>query len=252
MNGKEIIALIPARAGSKRIKGKNIRNLNGHPLLAYAIAASREAGIFSRIIVSTDSMKYAQIATQYGAETPFLRPAEYATEFSPDIEWIMHALNNIDSNPSAFAIVRTTSPLRRGATIRRAWEAFQACHEADSLRSIERVRQHPGKMWRISDDGRTMTPLIDQSDLEVAWHAGQIQSLPPIYVQNSALEIAWVDAVKVTGTREGSVQMPFFTEEIEGIALDYEDEWERVESLVRKDPGLLPSVEAPTSPATYV
>lgn len=243
MRGDDIIALIPARSGSERIKGKNIRNLNGHPLLAYAIGAAREAGIFSRIIVSTDSSEYAQIARQYGAEAPFLRPVEYATGSSPDIQWILHALESIDGNPSAFAIIRTTSPLRRGETIRKAWQALQACHEADSIRAVERVRQHPGKMWCISDDGRTMTPFLDQSNLEVAWHAGQLQSLPPVYVQNSSLEIAWVDAVIATGTREGSVQMPFLTEAIEGIALDYEDEWERVEMLVRNNPNLLPSVE---------
>lgn len=243
MRGNEIVAFIPARSGSQRIKGKNIRNLNGHPLLAYAIAAAREAGIFSRIIVSTDSTEYAQLSRKYGAEVPFMRPVQFATGSSPDIEWILHALENIDSVPSAFAIIRPTSPLRRGATIRKAWQALQTCREADSLRAVERVRQHPGKMWRISDDGRTMTPLLDQSDLKVAWHAGQLQALPPIYVQNSALEIAWVDAVLKSGTREGYVQMPFFTEEIEGIALDYEDEWERVVRLVNKNPSLLPSVE---------
>ena len=242
MRGADIIALIPARAGSKRIRGKNIRPLLGHPLIGYAIAAAQEADIFSRIIVSTDSEEYADIARGYGADVPFLRPFEMASSTSPDIEWILHALGNIGTVHDAFAIVRTTSPLRRGEAIRRAWAQLQSCPEADSLRAVERVRQHPGKMWVVEDDERTMRPLLDQSQLKVPWHCSQYQSLPVVYVQNSSLEIAWVDAVRATGTNSGRTLSPFFTSEVEGIALDYEDEWERVEALVRQNPALLPAL----------
>ncbi|MBL8103117.1 MAG: hypothetical protein JNM02_11335, partial [Anaerolineales bacterium] len=83
-----IIALIPARAGSKRVQGKNIRPLAGHPLIAYTICAAKQSGVFADILVSTDSEEYAEIARQYGAEVPFLRPAEIAGDLALDIEWL--------------------------------------------------------------------------------------------------------------------------------------------------------------------
>ena len=90
-----ILALIPARSGSKRVADKNIRPLAGHPLIAYTIAAARESGIFSSIVVSTDSEQYAEISRKYGAEVPFLRPAEISGDVSPDIEWIEFTLKRL-------------------------------------------------------------------------------------------------------------------------------------------------------------
>ena len=86
------IALIPARSGSERVPGKNVRPLGGHPLLAYAVASALQAGVFDRVVCSTDSGKIAEVAQRYGADVPFLRPAEIATATSPDIEWITHEL----------------------------------------------------------------------------------------------------------------------------------------------------------------
>ena len=89
------------------------------------------------------------------------------------------------------------------------------------------MKQHPGKMWLVDEDGRTMRPLLDQSQLDVAWHAGQYQALPRVYVQNSALEIAWTRVVAETGTREGRMLAPFLTEGYEGFNVDDEDDWAR-------------------------
>ena len=90
-----------------------------------------------------------------------------------------------------------------------------------------------------------MHPLLDQSHLDVAWHAGQYQALPQVYVQNSALEIAWTRVVAETGTREGRVLAPFFTEGYEGFNVDDEEDWERAERLVATGAAVLPAVEAP-------
>ena len=86
------VALIPARHGSKRVPGKNVRPLAGHPMLAYTIAPAIESGVFESVIVSTDSEETAAIARHYGAEVPFLRPAAFAGDTSPDIEWVEHTL----------------------------------------------------------------------------------------------------------------------------------------------------------------
>jgi CMP-N,N'-diacetyllegionaminic acid synthase len=226
------IAFVPARAGSERVPGKNVRPLAGHPLLAYAIAAARRAGVFDRVVVSTDSEDTAAIARRYGADVPFLRPAEYATATSPDVEWLAWTLAALPERYDVFALVRATNPFRGPGVLRRGLEQLLATPEADSVRAVELVKQHPGKMWTLDEGGRTMSPLLDQSHLDVAWHAGQYQALPQVFVQNSALEVAWTRVVEETGTREGRVLAPFLTQGYEGFNVDDEDDWRRAEELV--------------------
>ena len=226
------VALIGARAGSERVPGKNVRRLAGHPLIAYAIETARQSEVFDRIVVSTDSERIAQVARWYGADVPFLRPDEYSTSTSPDIEWIAWTLPQLDERYDVFAIVRATNPFRGPDAIRRGLEQLLATPDADSIRAVERVKQHPGKMWIVDELDRLMRPLLDQSHLDVAWHAGQYQALPSVYVQNSALEIAWARVVEATGSREGRVLAPFFTEGYEGLNIDDEEDFARAEGLV--------------------
>jgi CMP-N,N'-diacetyllegionaminic acid synthase len=242
------IALIPARSGSERVRDKNVRSLAGHPLLAYAIASARQAGIFDRIVCSTDSGKIAEVAQRYGADIPFLRPTELATSTSPDIEWITHTLAQLDEHYDLFAIVRATNPFRGPDVLQRGFEQLLATPEADSIRAVELVKQHPGKMWVL--EGKTMRPLLDQSHLETAWHAGQYQALPEIYVQNSSLEIAWTRVVSQTGTREGRVVAPYLTSGYEGFNIDDEDDWDRARRLLDAGEVALPEVERPYPAAT--
>jgi N-acylneuraminate cytidylyltransferase len=242
------IALIPARSGSERVPQKNIRPLAGHPLIAYAIAAAQQAGIFERVICSTDSEEIAEIARWYGAEVPFLRPAEFATSTSPDIEWITYTLSELEKRYDLFGLVRATNPFRGPDVLLRGFRQLLATPEADSIRAVELVKQHPGKMWVV--DGHTMRPLLDQSHLGVAWHAGQYQALPKVYVQNSALEIAWSRVVFATGTREGRTVAPFFTRGYEGFNVDDEEDWERAETLVETGKAKLTKVSPPWPPYT--
>jgi CMP-N-acetylneuraminic acid synthetase len=224
---------------------KNVRPLAGHPLLAYAIETALQSGAFARVVVSTDSEETADVARWYGADVPFLRPAEYATSTSPDIEWLSFTLGALPEQYDLFALIRATNPFRGPASVRRGLDQLLATPEADSLRAVELVKQHPGKTWVLEEGGRIMRPLLDQSQLEVAWHAGQYQALPPVYIQNSALEIAWTRVVTETGTREGSVVAPFFTEGHEGFNVDDEDDWERAEGLVASGRATLPVVGRP-------
>jgi CMP-N,N'-diacetyllegionaminic acid synthase len=242
------VALIPARSGSERVPDKNIRPLAGHPLLAYAIASARRAGIFDRVVCSTDSGKIAEVAQRYGADIPFLRPAKLATSTSPDIEWITHTLAQLDEHYDLFAIVRATNPFRGPDVLRRGLAQLLATPEADSIRAVELVKQHPGKMWVL--EGKTMRPLLDQSELDIAWHAGQYKALPEIYVQNSALEIAWTRVVSQTGTREGRVVAPYLTRGYEGFNIDDEDDWDRARRLLDDGEVALPDVERPYPAAT--
>lgn len=251
MSRPSAVAFVPARSGSERVPGKNVRPLGGHPLLAYAIATALQSEVFARVVVSTDSEEIAEIARWYGADVPFLRPPEYATATSPDVEWLRFTLERLDAAYDLFAIVRATNPFRGPATVRRGLEQLLATPEADSLRAVELVKQHPGKMWLLADDGRTMRPLLDQSHLDVAWHAGQYQALPPVYSQNSALEIAWTRVVAETGSREGRVVAPFLTEGYEGFNVDDEEDWERAERLVGSGVVRLVDVGRPAYPGMH-
>jgi CMP-N,N'-diacetyllegionaminic acid synthase len=243
------VALIGARSGSERVKDKNVRRLAGHPLLAYAIETARRSEVFDRIVVSTDSERIAQVARWYGADAPFLRPPEYATSTSPDVEWIAWTLPQLDERYDLFAIVRATNPFRGPDAIRRGLDQLLATPEADSIRAVELVKQHPGKMWVIDEVGRLMRPLLDQSHLDVAWHAGQYQALPPVYVQNSALEIAWTRVVEATGTREGRMLAPYLTEGYEGLNIDDEDDFAFAERLVEEGRAQLVPVAREPYPA---
>src|SRR5688572_16457772 len=115
MSTPRVVALIPARVGSKRVPGKNIRVLGSHPLLAYTIAPAVESGVFDAVMVSTDSEEIAAIARHYGAEVPFLRPPALAGDTSPDIEWVEHTLKTFREQGreyGCFSLLRPTSPFR--------------------------------------------------------------------------------------------------------------------------------------------
>ena len=248
MSRPRAIAFVPARSGSERVPQKNVRPLAGHPLLAYAVETALQSDAFERVLVSTDSEEIAEVARWYGADVPFLRPPEYATATSPDIEWLAYTLEHLDERYDLFALIRATNPFRGPDAVRRGFEQLLATTEAESLRAVELVKQHPGKMWTLAEDGRTMSPLLEQSHLEVAWHAGQYQALPKVYVQNSALEIAWTRVVTETGTREGAVVAPFLTQGLEGFNVDDEDDWERAERLVDSGAAELTGVTRPPYP----
>lgn len=232
------VALVPARGGSQRVPGKNLLPLAGHPLIAYTIAAARESGLFETILCSTDAPEIAAAARRYGAEAPGLRPAELATATSPDIEWVEHVMDGRDEE--LFAILRPTSPFRTAATIRRAWERLLSV-DADSIRAVERARQHPGKMWVL--DGELMRPFAERPDGGTPWHSLQYASLPPVYAQNSSLEIAWTRVLAEDHSIAGRRVAPFFTEGWEGFSIDYPDDVERAERAVSSGEAELPRVE---------
>ena len=238
-----IVALIPARAGSKRVPDKNIRPLAGHPLMAYTIAAAMDSGVFSDVIVSTDSEHYAKIAKHYGAQVPFLRPAALAGDQSPDIEWVEFTLSRLqesDRKHDCFSILRPTSPFRLPQTIQRAWQEFSSQQGVDSLRAVEKCTQHPGKMWVVR--GKRMMPLLPLGPAEQPWHSSQYPSLPEIYVQNASLEIAKSQVVFEDRTIAGNVVMPFLTTDYEGFDVNNEYDWQLAEHTVRKGDAGLPNV----------
>jgi CMP-N,N'-diacetyllegionaminic acid synthase len=240
-----VVALIPARSGSKRVVDKNARALGGHPLIAYTIAAAKASGVFDAVICSTDTGRIARIARHYGAEIPFFRPAEFATSTSPDIEWVedmLKRLNTEGRSYDCFSILRPTSPFRTAETIKRAWGEFIAEQGVDSLRAVEKVMQHPGKMWVVR--GKRMTPLLPLTPEAQPWHSSQMAALPEVHVQNASLEIAWSRVVLEGRTIAGSSIMPFFTNEAEGFDINNQYDWDLAEAIVAQGKFTLPEVSA--------
>jgi N-acylneuraminate cytidylyltransferase len=240
------VAFIPARAGSKRIRNKNIRPLGGHPMLAYSIRAAIDCGVFDAIICATDSEQYAEVARHYGAEVPFLRSAEISGDKSPDIEWVVWMLKTLKESGrdfEIFSILRPTNPFRQPETIRRAWSLFIEDPSADSLRAVGKCKQHPGKMWVVR--GKRMLPLLPFSNGTTPWHSSQYAALPEIHVQDASLEIAWSRVPLEQDSIVGEVIIPFISQGLEGFDINDSDDWWMAERLLATQEATLPAISLP-------
>ena len=229
------VALIPARSGSKRIKNKNILKLKGHPLLAYTIRTAINCKLFDKVVCVTDSKKYAKIAKKYGAEIPLLRPKNISHEKSPDIKWVTWIMKKLNKKNKydIFSILRPTSPLRTVKTIKSAWKKFLKYENYDSLRAVEKCKQHPGKMWIIKK--RAMKPFLKNKKVKIPYHSRQYIDLPEIYVQNASLEIAWT---KILNRKEPSIAgnkiIPFISKGKEGFDINNKDDLLLIRELIKK------------------
>jgi len=229
----KILCAIPARSGSIRVPDKNIRNLKGHPLIAYSIQLARSAKFFDKILVSTDSTKYADIAKYYGAEVPFMRDEDKAQSDSPDIQWVLDTLEKLKKMGEEFdilCILRPTSPFRTIKMLEMAINKLISIPGIDSIRGVELVNQHPGKMWVVHED--IMYPFLPLGTIGQPWHSSQSNTLPPVYVQNASLEMVWVGKVLETETIAGTSIAPLTTERYEGFDINTEYDWHLANYLI--------------------
>ena len=229
----QVLALIPARGGSKSIPRKNIRLLAGYPLIAYSIAAGLAANTVTRILVSTDDPEIAEIARQYGAETPFLRPPELAQDNTPDLPVFQHALHWLEENegwqPEIIVQLRPTSPFRRVMHIDQAVYRLIERPEADAVRTVCMPFQNPFKMWRIQPDG-FMQPLVDLGVPEP--YNMPRQALPDVFWQTGYVDAAWSDTLIHKNSMTGEHILPLVIDPSEWIDIDSPDDWRRAERLV--------------------
>jgi CMP-N,N'-diacetyllegionaminic acid synthase len=228
----EILALIPARGGSKSIPRKNILPLAGKPLIAYSIEQARAAQHITRVIVSTDDEEIARVAREHGAEVPFMRPSEFAQDLSPDIDVFRHTLIWLRHHeayvPELVVHLRATGPVRRVELIDEAIERMVAHPEADSLRSISSPIQTPYKMWRIEEG--YLQPLMTVDGL-VESYCMPRQMLPPVYWQNGYVDIVRARIVLEQGLMCGHTILPFITNE-PMLEIDYAESLPVVEEAL--------------------
>lgn len=220
--------------------------MRGHPMLAYTVRAAIESGVFDAVICATDSRQYAEVATHYGAEVPFLRSVEISGDKSPDIEWVVWMLNQLKAQGRSyeiFSILRPTSPFRLPETIQRAMKYFSEDTEADSLRAIEKCKQHPGKMWVVR--GKRMLPVMPFTNGTTPWHSSQYTALPEIYAQDASLEIAWSRIALEHNTIAGETIIPFISKGLEGFDINEPEDWLLAEHYLANEEARLPAIGHP-------
>lgn len=240
-----MIALIPARAGSKRLPGKNTKLLGGKPLIEWTIEAAQRSGVFERVCVATD---IEAINIGWDGKT-FIYRRRDVSDHQSDIEWVGEALGATVRH-AEFCILRPTSPFRTADTIRRAYKQWHESKDClDSLRAVRRVTETPYKMWRSTApseafrDGYPMVPLLDLRHPDgTPYHSSPTQTLPTVYVQTGALEMGWTRNVEQLGSISGRKVGGFICEGAESVDLNTETDWRHAERLLASDPTLMASV----------
>ena len=227
---KKILCLIPARSGSKGLKDKNIRDFKGKPLIAHSIHQAKECDFVEsmRIIVTTDSKKYAEVAKKYGAEVPFIRPADISQDMSTDLEFMKHAVHWLKENENYEADIilqlRPTQPLRKVEDINKTLSIFiENYANFDSLRTVIEFEKSPYKMYRINNN--VLEPLFTSVDDITNEPYNQCrQKLPTTYLHNG-----YIDILKTSILQEdkisGSKIFPYIMNKKDSIDIDTEEDW---------------------------
>ena len=231
MTISEVLVLIPARGGSKGIPRKNIRPFAGHPLIAYSIAAALQAETVTRVIVSTDDQEIAEVSRHFGAETPFLRPAELAADRTTDLPVFQHALgwlaDHENYRPDIVLHLHATSPVRPSGFIDQAVRLLQEHSEAECVRSVVSPGQNPYKMWRIDAQSGQMIPLLTVAGITEPYNTPR-QLLPAVYLQTGHVN-AIRPAVILRGSMTGKAILPLMIEALYEVDMDTQADWERGE-----------------------
>jgi N-acylneuraminate cytidylyltransferase len=242
---RHVLALIPARGASKGVPRKNLMILAGKPLIAYSILHALASHRITRVIVSTDDEEIAGAAQQWGAEVPFLRPAQFAQDLSPDVDVFRHALTWLSENqnyvPTLVAHLRPTGPVRRVEVIDQAIDLLAAHPHADAVRSMSLALQTPYKMWRINSEGY-LEPLLHVAGLRDCQSLPR-QQLPPVYWQNGYVDVLRPRAVLEKNSMWGDCALPLIIDE-PLFELDYPENIPAIENALQRLQDGLPFVPA--------
>lgn len=226
---RSFLAIIPARSGSKGIPGKNIREIGHKPLMAYTIEACINAGIFDDIIVSTDSMEYGEIAEQYGASVPFLRPKELSSDQASTNDVILHAIKERKQAGKIFdyfMLLQPTSPLRRESHIIESADVILN-NQADSVIGICPYDSDSYLTVQITDTGEIKPAFLNKKQV-------RRQDFPTQYRINGAIYLASTNYfLKHQSFYEGRT-LPYIMNQINSIDIDDEFQFQMAEFLLLK------------------
>lgn len=230
-----VFGLILARGGSKRIPGKNIKDLCGRPLIWHTIDAAKKSQYFDRVILSSDDPEIIAVAKQYGVEVPFVRPAELAADAVTDYPVFAHALEWLEKHenykPDIVVQLRPTSPLRTAEHIDMAIELLAEHPEVDSVRTVMEPEQTPYKMYSIHSEGH-LVPLIRLAGHMESFNLPQ-QKLPKAYKHVGYVDVMWRKTIIEKGQMTGEKVLPLVLDDaVSGI--NKPEDWEWFEYLMRK------------------
>jgi CMP-N,N'-diacetyllegionaminic acid synthase len=234
----KVVALIPARAGSKGVPNKNVRLLGGHSLLAWSIAACLKSSTIDRVIVSTDSAEYAALATKLGAEAPFLRPEAISGDRSTDYDFIVHALDWLgaeEGEPDYLVHIRPTTPLRAPQLIDEAVKVFMGAPYATALRSVHEMPESAYKTFEMAAGGQLKRLGADNTALDSANNARQ--QFPSTYQANGYVDVLSTAFIRKAGLMHGDHVIPFVTSSV--VEVDTEDDFAHLEFQLTRVPGIL-------------
>jgi len=233
-NQPEILAIIPARGNSKSIPKKNIREFAGFPMIAFSIAAAKQSRYVTRVIISTDNEEIAQIAKDFGAEVPFMRPDELALDNTLDYPVIEHALlwlaEKENYHPDYVIQLRPTSPIRPKSMVDDAVELMLAHPEADSVRGVVPSAQNPYKMWFIDQEGR-MQPILHVDGIREPYNAPR-QDLPDTFWQTGHIDVIRAEMILNKKSLTGDVILPLMVDPRYSVDIDTLLDWERAEANI--------------------
>ncbi|MBP9711153.1 MAG: acylneuraminate cytidylyltransferase family protein [Candidatus Pacebacteria bacterium] len=233
----EILAVIPARGGSKGVPGKNIKLLAGKPLIAWTIEEAKKSKHITRIIVSTDDEKIASVAREYGAEIPFLRPQDIAQDLSTDVEFLQHAIDALRQKdgyePELVLRLPPTSPLRNSIDIDKGIEALLSDPEADASRPITEAPKHPYKMWKTGE--RYLEPFLSKAFTGFDEpHNLPRQLFPKVYVHTGAMDVMRRATIEEQKSTSGRRLAYFFMEPERSVNIDHLIDFEIADYLMKK------------------
>lgn len=231
----EILALIPARGGSKGIPRKNIKPFAGYPLIAWSIAAARQSALATRVIVSTDDEEIAAVAREFGAEVPFLRPSELAQDNTTDLPVFEHALKWLEENegyePEIVVQLRPTSPLRPKGMVDDAIRILLEHADADCVRGVVPAGQNPFKMWRFDGADKPLKPLLEVDGIPEPYNAPR-QILPPVYWQTGHIDAIRIATITRKKSLTGDVIYPLVIDPRYTVDIDNLQDWAKYEAVV--------------------
>lgn len=228
-----VLGIIPARGGSKSVPKKNIHPLAGKPLIAYSILSAQEARRLDRFIVSTDDQEIASVARRYGAEAPFMRPSELAEDDTPDLPVFQHALEWLWQHegyrPDIIVHLRPTQPLRQPQDIDQVVDMLIAS-DADSVKSVRPVVEHPHKMWRL--EGGRLEPYLRTEFRKRVGPDYPRQKLEQVYVSTGVVDAVRREVVE-GGSTTGTKVLPYLTDPATSVDLDTPHDFVLAEMLMR-------------------
>lgn len=233
----EILAVIPARGGSKGLLRKNVLPLAGHPLLAYSIKAAQDSKLITRTVVNTDADYIAEEARRYNAEIPFVRPSELAGDFSTDFEVFCHMLSWMKTQegyePDLVVQLRPTSPIRPVGLIDECIMRMKGS-DADSIRVVTKAPITPYKMWRVTDETHAMEPLLRVEGIEEPYNQPR-QKLPEIYWQIGCLDVIRSKVITEQRSMSGKKILPYLVSQKFAVDIDDLDSFQRAEKVLNEE-----------------